>query len=233
MSIKDLKKAVLEANLSLVKYNLVVSTWGNVSGYDPDLGLMAIKASGVHYDAMTEDHMVVMDLDGKIVEGDYRPSTDTPTHLFLYKQYADAGVRGIVHTHSQYATIWAQACKSLPCLGTTHADYFYGTIPCTRKMTDAEINGEYEWETGNVIVETFEKQGIDAAQMPGVLVHSHGPFAWGKNAEDAVHNAIVLEEVAYMGIFCRQLAPQLPDMQQTLLNKHYLRKHGAKAYYGQ
>ena len=132
-----------------------------------------------------------------------------------------------------HATIWAQAGQSIPATGTTHADYFYGTIPCTRKMTDAEINGEYEWETGNVIVETFEKQGIDAAQMPGVLVHSHGPFAWGKNAEDAVHNAIVLEEVAYMGIFCRQLAPQLPDMQQTLLDKHYLRKHGAKAYYGQ
>ncbi|MDA5155623.1 L-ribulose-5-phosphate 4-epimerase AraD, partial [Klebsiella pneumoniae] len=140
---------------------------------------------------------------------------------------------GIVHTHSRHATIWAQAGQSIPATGTTHADYFYGPVPCTRLMTDAEINGDYEWETGNVIVETFRQQGIDPAQMPGVLVHSHGPFAWGKNAEDAVHNAIVLEEIAYMGIFCRQLAPQLPAMQQTLLDKHYLRKHGAKAYYGQ
>jgi L-ribulose-5-phosphate 4-epimerase len=159
-----------------------------------------------------------------------KPSSDTPTHRLLYRSFPTIG--GIVHTHSRHATIWAQAGQSIPATGTTHADYFYGTIPCTRLMTDAEINGEYEWETGNDcrnLRKTGNRRGADA----GVLVHSHGPFAWGKNAEDAVHNAIVLEEVAYMGIFCRQLAPQLPDMQQTLLDKHYLRKHGAKAYYGQ
>ena len=188
--LEDLKRQVLEANLALPKHNLVTLTWGNVSAVDRERGVFVIKPSGVDYNVMTADDMVVVSIETG--EG-----------------------------------------QSIPATGTTHADYFYGTIPCTRKMTDAEINGEYEWETGNVIVETFEKQGIDAAQMPGVLVHSHGPFAWGKNAEDAVHNAIVLEEVAYMGIFCRQLAPQLPDMQQTLLDKHYLRKHGAKAYYGQ
>ncbi|EHG02724.1 L-arabinose isomerase [Escherichia coli cloneA_i1] len=191
----------------------------------------ALRWNEVYY-TMTADDMVVVSIEtGEVVEGTKKPSSDTPTHRLLYQAFPSIG--GIVHTHSRHATIWAQAGQSIPATGTTHADYFYGTIPCTRKMTDAEINGEYEWETGNVIVETFEKQGIDAAQMPGVLVHSHGPFAWGKNAEDAVHNAIVLEEVAYMGIFCRQLAPQLPDMQQTLLDKHYLRKHGAKAYYGQ
>jgi len=209
--LEDLKRQVLEANLALPEHNLVTLTWGNVSAVDREAGVFVIKPSGVDYRVMTAD--------------------DTPTHRLLYQAFPSIG--GIVHTHSRHATIWAQAGQPIPATGTTHADYFYGTIPCTRKMTDAEINGEYEWETGNVIVETFEKQGIDAAQMPGVLVHSHGPFAWGKNAEDAVHNAIVLEEVAYMGIFCRQLAPQLPDMQQTLLDKHYLRKHGAKAYYGQ
>ena len=230
--LEQLKQEVLEANLLLPKYGLVTFTWGNVSGIDRDKGLMVIKPSGVEYDGMTAEDMVVVELEtGKVVEGRWKPSSDTKTHLELYKAFP--GVGGIVHTHSPHAVAWAQAGEDIPCFGTTHADYFYGTIPCTRKMTDAEINGEYEWETGNVIVETFEKQGINAAQMPGVLVHSHGPFAWGKNAEDAVHNAIVLEEVAYMGIFCRQLAPQLPDMQQTLLDKHYLRKHGAKAYYGQ
>ena len=227
----DLKRAVFEANLELVKQGLVIFTWGNVSGIDRQRGLMVIKPSGISYEAMQVTDMVVTDMEGNVVEGHLRPSSDTPTHLVLYKHFPAIG--GVVHTHSSWGTAWAQAGREIPPLGTTHADYFYGPIPCTRKMTDAEINGEYEWETGNVIVETFEKQGIDAAQMPGVLVHSHGPFAWGKNAEDAVHNAIVLEEVAYMGIFCRQLAPQLPDMQQTLLDKHYLRKHGAKAYYGQ
>ena len=230
--LEQLKADVLAANLALPAHHLVTFTWGNVSAVDDTRQWMVIKPSGVEYDVMTADDMVVVEIaSGKVVEGSKKPSSDTPTHLALYRRYAEIG--GIVHTHSRHATIWAQAGQSIPATGTTHADYFYGTIPCTRKMTDAEINGEYEWETGNVIVETFEKQGIDAAQMPGVLVHSHGPFAWGKNAEDAVHNAIVLEEVAYMGIFCRQLAPQLPDMQQTLLDKHYLRKHGAKAYYGQ
>ena len=230
--LEQLKADVLAANLALPAHHLVTFTWGNVSAVDEARQWMVIKPSGVEYDVMTADDMVVVEIaSGKVVEGSKKPSSDTPTHLALYRRYAEIG--GIVHTHSRHATIWAQAGQSIPATGTTHADYFYGTIPCTRKMTDAEINGEYEWETGKVIVETFEKQGIDAAQMPGVLVHSHGPFAWGKNAEDAVHNAIVLEEVAYMGIFCRQLAPQLPDMQQTLLDKHYLRKHGAKAYYGQ
>ena len=230
--LKQLKEQVLEANLALPRHHLVTFTWGNVSAVDRQQGLMVIKPSGVEYENMGVDDMVVVELEsGKVVEGNKKPSSDTDTHRVLYLNFPQAG--GIVHTHSRHATIWAQAGQSIPATGTTHADYFYGTIPCTRLMTDAEINGEYEWETGNVIVETFEKQGIDAAQMPGVLVHSHGPFAWGKNAEDAVHNAIVLEEVAYMGIFCRQLAPQLPDMQQTLLDKHYLRKHGAKAYYGQ
>ena len=230
--LEQLKADVLAANLALPAHHLVTFTWGNVSAVDETRQWMVIKPSGVEYDVMTADDMVVVEIaSGKVVEGSKKPSSDTPTHLALYRRFEEIG--GIVHTHSRHATIWAQAGQSIPATGTTHADYFYGTIPCTRKMTDAEINGEYEWETGNVIVETFEKQGIDAAQMPGVLVHSHGPFAWGKNAEDAVHNAIVLEEVAYMGIFCRQLAPQLPDMQQTLLDKHYLRKHGAKAYYGQ
>ena len=192
------------------------------------LGIPAIGFIGY----MTADDMVVVSLEsGEVVEGNKKPSSDTPTHRLLYQAFPTLG--GIVHTHSRHATIWAQAGQSIPATGTTHADYFYGPVPCTRLMTDAEINGDYEWETGNVIVETFRQQGIDPAQMPGVLVHSHGPFAWGKNAEDAVHNAIVLEEIAYMGIFCRQLAPQLPAMQQTLLDKHYLRKHGAKAYYGQ
>ncbi len=230
--LEQLKADVLAANLALPVHHLVTFTWGNVSAIDETRQWMVIKPSGVEYEVMTADDMVVVEIaSGKVVEGSKKPSSDTPTHLALYRRFAEIG--GIVHTHSRHATIWAQAGQSIPAAGTTHADYFYGTIPCTRKMTDAEINGEYEWETGNVIVETFEKQGINAAQMPGVLVHSHGPFAWGKNAEDAVHNAIVLEEVAYMGIFCRQLAPQLPDMQQTLLDKHYLRKHGAKAYYGQ
>ena len=230
--LEQLKADVLAANLALPVHHLVTFTWGNVSAIDETRQWMVIKPSGVEYEVMTADDMVVVEIaSGKVVEGSKKPSSDTPTHLALYRRFAEIG--GIVHTHSRHATIWAQAGQSIPATGTTHADYFYGPVPCTRLMTDAEINGDYEWETGNVIVETFRQQGIDPAQMPGVLVHSHGPFAWGKNAEDAVHNAIVLEEIAYMGIFCRQLAPQLPAMQQTLLDKHYLRKHGAKAYYGQ
>ncbi|MEY5157975.1 L-ribulose-5-phosphate 4-epimerase AraD, partial [Salmonella enterica subsp. enterica serovar Corvallis] len=167
----------------------------------------------------------------KVVEGNKKPSSDTATHLALYRRYPQIG--GIVHTHSRHATIWSQAGLDLPAWGTTHADYFYGAIPCTRLMTVEEINGEYEYQTGEVIIKTFEERGLDPAQIPAVLVHSHGPFAWGKNAADAVHNAVVLEECAYMGLFSRQLAPQLPDMQPELLDKHYLRKHGANAYYGQ
>lgn len=230
--LEDLKRQVLEANLALPAHNLVTLTWGNVSAVCREQAVFIIKPSGVEYSVMTADDMVVVSIEtGEVVEGKKKPSSDTPTHRLLYQQFPDIG--GIVHTHSRHATIWAQAGKSIPATGTTHADYFYGAIPCTRKMTDDEINGQYEWDTGTVIVETFRELGIEAKQMPGVLVHSHGPFAWGKDAMDAVHNAIVMEEVAYMGIFCRQLTPDLPPMQQTLLDKHYLRKHGAKAYYGQ
>ncbi len=177
--LEDLKRQVLDANLALPKHNLVTLTWGNVSAVDREKGVFVIKPSGVDYSVMTADDMVVVSIaTGEVVEGNKKPSSDTPTHRLLYQAFPTIG--GIVHTHSRHATIWAQAGQAIPATGTTHADYFYGTIPCTRKMTDAEINGEYEWETGNVIVETFEKQGIDAAQMPGVLVHSHGPFAWGK-----------------------------------------------------
>ena len=228
----ELKRQVLEANLALPEHNLVTLTWGNVSAVDRERGVLVIKPSGVEYSAMCVDDMVVVSLEtGEVVEGNKKPSSDTPTHRLLYQHFASIG--GIVHTHSRHATIWAQAGLPIPATGTTHADYFYGEIPCTRKMTDTEINGDYEWETGEVIVEAFQERDIAPLQMPGVLVHSHGPFAWGKDAHDAVHNAIVLEEVAYMGIFCRQLAPELRAMQQTLLDKHYLRKHGAKAYYGQ
>lgn len=228
----DLKRQVLEANLALPEHNLVTLTWGNVSAVDRERGVLVIKPSGVEYSAMRAEDMVVVSLEtGEVVEGNKKPSSDTPTHRLLYLRFTAIG--GIVHTHSRHATIWAQAGQPIPATGTTHADYFYGEIPCTRKMTDTEINGEYEWQTGVVIAETFQRKDIDPQQVPGVLVHSHGPFTWGKDAHDAVHNAIVLEEVACMGIFCRQLAPELPAMQQTLLDKHYLRKHGAKAYYGQ
>ncbi|KFX18922.1 ribulose 5-phosphate epimerase [Pectobacterium parvum] len=230
--LETLKKQVLEANLALPQHNLVTFTWGNVSAVDRQRGLMVIKPSGVEYSAMTLEDMVVVELkSGKVVEGTKKPSSDTDTHRVLYLEFADIG--GIVHTHSRHATIWAQAGKDIPAWGTTHADYFYGPIPCTRLMSDAEINGRYEWETGRVIVETFRQRGISPVDVPAVLVNSHGPFAWGKDADNAVHNAVVLEELAYMGIFSRQLTPQLGEMQQTLLDKHYLRKHGKNAYYGQ
>ncbi|MFJ5397058.1 L-ribulose-5-phosphate 4-epimerase [Pectobacterium parvum] len=230
--LETLKKQVLEANLALPQHNLVTFTWGNVSAVDRQRGLMVIKPSGVEYSAMTLEDMVVVELEsGKVVEGTKKPSSDTDTHRVLYLEFADIG--GIVHTHSRHATIWAQAGKDIPAWGTTHADYFYGPIPCTRLMSDAEINGRYEWETGRVIVETFRQRGISPMDVPAVLVNSHGPFAWGKDADNAVHNAVVLEELAYMGIFSRQLTPQLGEMQQTLLDKHYLRKHGKNAYYGQ
>lgn len=229
---EQLKHQVLKANLALPEHNLVTLTWGNVSAVDREQGVLVIKPSGVDYHTMTAEDMVVVSLEtGEIVEGTKKPSSDTPTHRLLYLRFPDIG--GIVHTHSRHATIWAQAGQAIPATGTTQADYFYGAIPCTRKMTDDEINGEYEWQTGELIANMFDEQGIDARQIPGVLVHSHGPFAWGVSAEDAVHNAIVMEEVAYMGLFCRQLNPDLPAMQQTLLDKHYLRKHGTKAYYGQ
>lgn len=228
----DLKQQVLKANLALPRYGLVTFTWGNVSAVDRESGLVVIKPSGVEYDDMTVDDMVVVDLKtGSVVEGKKKPSSDTQTHLALYRAFPTIG--GIVHTHSRHATIWSQAGQDLPSWGTTHADYFYGDIPCTRLMTEAEIAQDYELETGHVIIETFQQRDIEPTEVPAVLVHSHGPFAWGPDAETAVHNAVVLEEIAYMGIFSRQLTPQLPNMQQELLDKHYLRKHGKNAYYGQ
>ena len=230
--LEQLKKQVFEANLDLPKYGLITFTWGNVSGIDREKGLVVIKPSGVEYDVMTQDDMVVVDLHtGKVVEGSKKPSSDTPTHLELYRQFPEIG--GIVDTHSRHATTWAQAGRGLTALGTTHADYFYGTIPCTRLMTEAEIQGEYELETGKVIVETFKTKGINPKDIPAVLVHSHGPFAWGTDPHNAVHNAVVLEELAYMNLFSYQLNPTIGAMQQTLLDKHYLRKHGKNAYYGQ
>ena len=227
--LEKLKQEVLEANLLLPQYGLITFTWGNVSGIDRESGLVVIKPSGVPYDGMTAEDMVVVDLDGKVVEGKWNPSSDTPTHVELYKAFPNIG--GVVHTHSRWATVFSQAGRGIPALGTTHGDYFYGEIPCTREMTPAEIAGEYEKETGNVIVETFA--GKDPAAIPAVLVHSHGPFTWGKDAHEAVHNAVVLEEVAFMNFHSLQLNPAQTRMQQELLDKHYLRKHGKNAYYGQ
>ncbi len=227
--LEELKNQVLEANLLLPKYHLGTFTWGNVSGIDRESGLVVIKPSGVSYDGMGLEDMVVVDLDGKVVEGKWKPSSDTPTHVELYKAFPNIG--GVVHTHSRWATTFAQAGRAIPPLGTTHADYFYGPIPCTRRMTEQEISGEYEKETGKVIIEAFE--GISADDVPGVVVHSHGPFAWGTDALNAVHNAVVMEEVAFMDWHAMILEPGLPDMQQCLLDKHYLRKHGKNAYYGQ
>ena len=227
--LEQLKKQVLEANLLLPKYGLVTFTWGNVSGIDRESGLVVIKPSGVPYEGMMEEDMVVVDLDGKRVEGKWKPSSDTPTHVELYKAFPTLG--GIVHTHSRWATTFAQAGLDIPAMGTTHGDYFYGDIPCTRKMTPQEIAGEYEKETGRVIIETFA--GKSPADIPGVTVHSHGPFAWGKDAMDAVHNAVVMEEVAFMDWHAMMINPAAGRMQQELLDKHYLRKHGKNAYYGQ
>jgi len=228
--LKKLKEQVFQANLWLPKHGLIVFTWGNVSGIDRKKGLVVIKPSGVSYETMKAKDMVVVELEtGKVVEGDLKPSSDTSTHLELYKAFPNIG--GIVHTHSRWATTFAQAGRGIMALGTTQGDYFYGEIPCTRKMTNAEIAGEYEKETGTVIIETF--QGKDPDAIPAVLVHSHGPFTWGTDPMDAVHNAVVLEEVAFMNFHALQLEPNIQPMQQELLDKHYLRKHGANAYYGQ
>ena len=227
--LEALKQEVLEANLLLPKHGLITFTWGNVSGIDRESGLVVIKPSGVSYDGMTVEDMVVVDLQGKGVEGKWKPSSDTPTHLALYRAFPKMG--GIVHTHSRWATSFAQAGLPIPAMGTTQGDYFYGDIPCTRKMTPAEIAGEYELETGNVIIETFKD--IDPMTIPAVLVHSHGPFTWGTDAMNAVHNAVVLEEVAFMDYHALSMNPGAGRMQQELLDKHYLRKHGANAYYGQ
>ena len=227
--LEKLKQEVFAANMMLPEYKMVTFTWGNVSGIDREQGLVVIKPSGLPYDDMKAADMVVVDLAGNVVEGDYNPSSDTPTHLELYKACSDIG--GIVHTHSRYATSWAQARRPIPALGTTHADDFYGAIPCTRAMTDAEIQGEYEKETGTVIIETFA--GKNMMDVPGVLVYSHGPFAWAKDPVAAVKKAVVLEEVALMSYNAVTLSGDSSPMQQSLLDKHYLRKHGEGAYYGQ
>ena len=229
--LEQLKKEVYEANLLLPKYQLITFTWGNVSGIDRERGLIVIKPRGVDYQSMQAEDMVVCDWQGKVVEGRYKPSSDLMTHLELYRHFTTIG--GVVHTHSQNATAWCQAGKAIPALGTTHGDYFYGPIPCTRLMSEAEIRSDYELNTGKVIVETFETLQLNAAQMPGVLVQSHGPFTWGENPGDAVHNAVVLEELAEMAWKTRLINSEVSSMQQTLLDKHYLRKHGPGAYYGQ
>lgn len=227
--LEELKKTVLKANLELPRRGLVTYTWGNVSGIDRQKGLVVIKPSGVPYEDMKLEHMVVVDLDGNIVEGELRPSSDTPTHIVLYKAFPTIG--GVVHTHSPWATIWSQAGYSIPVLGTTHADYFYGDIPCTRKMDAKEIVNDFEKQTGNVIVETFADKNPN--HIPGVLVNNHGPFSWGKSPQDAVHNAVVLEEVAKMSYHTISLNPRIGGITTALLDKHFLRKHGDNAYYGQ
>jgi len=228
--LKDLKEQVLKANLDLPRYGLVTFTWGNVSGIDRDKGLIVIKPSGVPYDELKVEHLVVLDLDGNKVEGNLNPSSDTPTHLVLYRNFME--INGIVHTHSSWATSWAQAGRSIPCFGTTHADYFYGSIPCTRKLTKEEIEGNYEENTGHVIVETFKD--LNPLYVPGVLVEDHGPFSWGTSPDNAVHNAVVLEEVAKMAFNTFMLSNGNPQPASDFLqNKHFMRKHGPNAYYGQ
>lgn len=229
--LKKLKKQVYDANMLLPKYGLVTFTWGNVSAIDREKGLFVIKPSGVEYDALTPDDMVVMDLDGNKVEGDYNPSSDTATHLEIYKAFPNVG--GVVHTHSSYATSWAQAGRDIPCYGTTHADYFYGEIPCLRCLTKDEIEEAYEENTGHLIVNEFARLGKDPSAVPGVLCKNHGPFAWGKDGMDAVHNAVVIEEVAKMAFRAELINKDVKPAPQELMDKHYYRKHGANAYYGQ
>lgn len=233
--LEELKQIVFEANLKLVEYNLVVLTWGNVSAIDREKGLVVIKPSGVPYSTMTADDMVVMDLDGNKVEGKLNPSSDTPTHLELYRKFDDIG--GVVHTHSSWACSWAQSGRDVPAYGTTHADFANGAIPCTRGLTEDEVNGEYELNTGKVIVEEFAKRNISAKECPAVLIHRHGPFTWGKDAFKAVENALILEEVAKMACRTEQVASYGANsnigIESYLLDKHYQRKHGKNAYYGQ
>lgn len=229
--LEKLKQEVFEANMQLPKYGLVTFTWGNVSGIDRESGLFVIKPSGVEYDVMTADDMVVIDMDGNRVEGRYKPSSDTATHLELYKAFPELG--GIVHTHSPYATSWAQAGRGIPCYGTTHADYMYGEIPCARCLNKEEIEGAYEKNTGLLIVELFRELNKDPLAVPAVLCKNHGPFAWGKDAHEAVHNAVVLEEVAKMAYRAETINPRIQPAPQELQDKHYFRKHGANAYYGQ
>lgn len=233
--LEELKQKVFEANLQLVKYNLVVLTWGNVSAIDRENGLFVIKPSGVPYDTMTAEDMVVMDLKGNKIEGELNPSSDTPTHLELYRQFKDIG--GIVHTHSSWACSWAQSGRDIPAYGTTHADYTNGAVPCARGLTQSEVEGEYELNTGKVIVEEFKKRGISPAECPAVLIHRHGPFTWGKDAFKAVENALILEEVAKMAYRTEAISGFADNsnigIESYLLDKHYQRKHGANAYYGQ
>ena len=229
--LEELKKRVCEANLLLPRYGLVTFTWGNVSGIDRESGLVAIKPSGVPYEGMEPEDMVLVDLDGRVVEGKWKPSSDTATHVELYKAFPALG--GVVHTHSSYATSWAQAGRDIPCYGTTHADYFYGQIPCLRCLTKDEIEQAYERNTGLLIVGEFARLGKDPAAVPGCLCKNHGPFAWGRDPFEAVHNAVVLEEVAKMAYRCETINPHLQPAPQELQDKHYLRKHGANAYYGQ
>jgi len=231
MMLESLKARVYAANMLLPAYGLVTLTWGNVSGIDREKSLVAIKPSGVSYDEMSADDMVIVDMEGNIVEGRYKPSSDTATHLWLYRKFPEIG--GVTHTHSPHAVAFAQAGQYIPAFGTTHADYFYGAIPCTRPLTAQEIKGEYELETGKVITEAFEKGAIDPKSMPGVLVQSHGPFTWGNSPEASVQHSVVLEELARMALFTRLLNPVAGPVDQFLLDKHYLRKHGENAYYGQ
>ncbi|MDR3162087.1 MAG: L-ribulose-5-phosphate 4-epimerase [Spirochaetaceae bacterium] len=228
---EELKRIVCAANKALQEHHLITFTWGNVSAIDRTTACLVIKPSGVEYDQMKPEDMVVVDLEGRVREGSLNPSSDTPTHIALYRECGEIG--GIVHTHSTFATVYAQANMDIPALGTTHADYMYGDIPCTRRMTGREIEGKYEEETGKVIIETFAERKINLMQVPAVVVANHGPFAWGKDAMEAVHNAVVLEEVAKMALFSTLLNPALTPIPQVLLDKHYLRKHGAGAYYGQ
>ncbi|TYC48479.1 L-ribulose-5-phosphate 4-epimerase [Weissella muntiaci] len=229
--LEDLKQKVYDANMALPKHELIKFTWGNVSQIDRESGLFVIKPSGVDYDELSPADMVVVDLDGQVVEGTLNPSSDTETHRILYKTFENIG--GIVHTHSPWAVAFAQAEMDIPAAGTTHADTFYGAVPVSNTMTDAEIQGAYELETGKVIIDTFKQRGIDPDQVPAVLVHDHGPFVWGANADKAVYNSVVLEEVAKMAYHTMMLKRGNIDMSQTLMDKHYLRKHGANAYYGQ
>lgn len=229
--LEELKKQVYEANMALPRYGLVTFTWGNVSGIDREKGLFVIKPSGVEYEKLCPEDMVVMDLDGNRVEGRYNPSSDTPTHMELYRCFPDVG--GIVHTHSTHATSWAQAGRSIPCYGTTHADYFYGEILCARDLRDEEIETEYERNTGRLIVEELRRNNREPLSVPGILCKNHGPFTWGKDAGEAVHNAVVLEEVAKMAYMSEMINVRIQPAKQALQDKHYYRKHGADAYYGQ
>jgi len=229
--LEALKQAVYEANMELPKRGLITYTWGNVSGIDRETGLVVIKPSGVSYDDLTPDKLVVLDLNGNIVEGNLNPSSDTKTHLELYRAYPQIG--GIVHTHSPHAVGWAQAGKDIPAFGTTHADYFYGPVPCARELTPEEVEEDYERNTGKVIIETFDGRGIDPVHVPAVICRSHGPFAWGKNPAQAVYHAVVLEEVAKMALCTVQIAPESKPAAQHIQDKHFMRKHGPNAYYGQ